>query len=111
MQAMAILPGISRSGATITAGRVMGLDRESSAKFAFHIAIPAIGAAFLWHLFKAVKGSFPVEWMPCMIGLAVAAVVGYLSLVLFFGIIKKMNFMIFAAYCIALFLVCRYLMI
>lgn len=109
MQAVAILPGISRSGSTITAGRAMGLDRESSAKFAFHIAIPAIGAAFLWHLLKALKGNIPIEWIPSFIGLAVAAIVGYLSLVLFFKIIKKMNFMIFAGYCIALFLLCRYI--
>ena len=107
MQAIAILPGISRSGATITGARVMGFDRESSAKFAFHIAIPAIGGAFVFSLYKAIKGGFAIEWLPSLIGMVVAAVVGYLSLILFFNIIKKMNFVIFAAYCVCFFLVCR----
>lgn len=109
MQAIAILPGISRSGATITGARLMGFDRESSAKFAFLIAIPAIGGAFLYSLVKIFRGNFPIEWVPSLIGMVVAALVGYFSLVLFFKIIKKMNFMVFAAYCVAFFLLCRYI--
>lgn len=109
MQAIGIIPGISRSGATITGARIMGFDRESSAKFAFHIAIPAIGGAFLYSLWKVYKGSYPIEWIPSLIGMVVAAVIGYLSLILFFKIIKKMNFMVFAVYCVTFFLLCRYI--
>lgn len=109
MQAIAILPGISRSGATITGARIMGFDRESSAKFAFHVAIPAIGGAFVFSLIKVLKGNFPIEWTPSLIGMLVAAGIGYLSLILFFKIIKKMNFMVFAVYCVAFFLLCRYI--
>lgn len=110
MQAIAVLPGISRSGATITGARIMGFDREASAKFAFHIAIPAIGGAFAYSLIKAVKNSMPVFWMPSIIGMIVAAVIGYLSLIVFFKIIKKTDFTVFAVYCIAFFLVCRLVM-
>lgn len=110
IQAVAILPGISRSGATITGARIMGFDREASAKFAFHIAIPAIGAAFLMSLIKVLKYNWPIFWMPSIIGMIVAAVVGYLSLIVFFRIIKKTDFTVFAIYCIAFFLVCRLVM-
>ncbi len=104
-QAIALLPGISRSGATIAGGRAMMLDRESSAKFAFLIAIPAIGAATLLSVWDIVKGNAPLFFWPSLIGFVVSAIVGYISVVLLFKLIKRHGFDVFVIYLIALFIV------
>lgn len=109
MQAVAMFPGISRSGATIAGGRMMGLKREASARFAFLIAIPAIGAAFLLSLWDVFKGHVPIYIVPSIIGFVISAVVGYFSFHLFFRIVRKFGFQAFAVYCILLFLVAQFL--
>jgi undecaprenyl-diphosphatase len=109
MQAVAMFPGISRSGATIAGGRIMGLNRETSARFTFLIAIPAIGAAFLLSLWDVLKGDVPIFLIPSIIGFVVSAIVGYFSFHLFFKIVKKFGFQAFAVYCILLFLVAQFL--
>ena len=58
-QAVALIPGVSRSGATITAGLFMGLDRPAAARFSFLISIPAIVLAGLFELKKVLDGSEP----------------------------------------------------
>ena len=55
LQAMALLPGVSRSGATIAGGLACALDRRSAGVFAFLLAIPAIGGAGVWETAKLVK--------------------------------------------------------
>ncbi|HNW31520.1 MAG TPA: undecaprenyl-diphosphate phosphatase [Caldisericia bacterium] len=113
-QAIAMFPGISRSGATITAARLLGFGKKSSSRLAFLIAIPAVGAATaktLYDVYKMVASSgMQIDWMPSIVGFVVAAVVGYLSFFLFFKAIQKFNFYIFAAYCVALFVVAQILL-
>ena len=53
-QVLALVPGASRSGTTITAGLFLGLDRESAARFSFLLSIPAIALAGLYKLYKVV---------------------------------------------------------
>ncbi len=105
-QAIALIPGVSRSGTSITAGRIMGMTREASARFAFLIAVPAIAGGFLYHMYKAVfKIGFVIDLGPSLVGFAVAAVIGWLSIYMFFKILKTAGFEPYIVYLIILFVV------
>lgn len=99
-QAVATLPGISRSGATITAGIASGLNRNFAVKFSFLISIPAVLGANILSLFKAISEGFDTSLMPVyLLGMLVAMVVGYFSLRLVQYICNKGKFGAFAYYC------------
>jgi undecaprenyl-diphosphatase len=75
-QALALIPGVSRAGATITTGLALGYTREAAARYSFLLAIPAIFASGLYEATKI--GSDPaVAWGPTLFGTAVAFVIGY----------------------------------
>ena len=80
-QAFAILPGVSRSGATIVAGMTCGLKRDEAATFSFLLAIPAIGGAGLLHFFELIRQS-PDSSSPALLatGTVVSFAVGLVSL-------------------------------
>lgn len=99
-QGVATMPGLSRSGTTITAGLSVGLNRQFAVKFSFLISIPAILGANLLQLFKAIKDGVDVAQMPVyLLGLLVAMVVGYFALSLVQYISRKGKFGWFAYYC------------
>ena len=79
-QAMALMPGVSRSGATITAGMLLGMSRLASARFTFLLSVPAIGAAAVHQGLKlrheVLTGH---DWTLFAVGLVTSAVVGYLA--------------------------------
>lgn len=95
-QGLAITPGISRSGSTIAAGMVLGLDREAAARLSFLLSIPAILGAF------ALKGreleSWDVSLFPLGIGFVMAAISGYFALRVLLRLVKRGNFSWFALY-------------
>ncbi|MGH2661367.1 MAG: undecaprenyl-diphosphate phosphatase [Actinomycetota bacterium] len=98
-QAMAIVPGISRSGATIGAGVFRGLSRETAARFSFLLSIPAILGAALVAL-PDLPPDAPVERL---VGSAVAAaVVGFASIAFLMRYLRTRTMWPFAAYCVAL---------
>ena len=102
-QALALLPGISRSGSTIAAGLAVGLKREAASTFAFLLAIPAIaGAGFLEGLDVLKEGTTGTPWQSLAIGFAVAFVVGYAALVLLIQFVKKGRLAVFAWYLVPL---------
>ena len=95
-QGIAIIPGISRSGATISTGLFCGLDRELSGKFSFLLSIPAIlGATFL----ESQKIGSSLEVQIGLLGMAVAFLVGIFSLTLLIKIIKMGKIFNFSYYC------------
>ena len=99
-QAVATIPGLSRSGTTITAGMAAGLDRSFAVKFSFLISIPAILGANILSLFKAVKAGIDMSLLPIyLLGMLVAMVTGYFSIHLVRMIAKKGRFGGFAYYC------------
>ncbi|HOO96323.1 MAG TPA: undecaprenyl-diphosphatase UppP [Caldisericia bacterium] len=103
-QAVALIPGISRSGSSITAGRLMGLDRETSARFSFLIAIPIMLGGTLYSIAKVISiPEITIQFGPSFVGFVVAGVVGWLSLLVFFKIIKSAGFEPFIVYLILLF--------
>jgi undecaprenyl-diphosphatase len=98
-QAFALLPGISRSGMTITAGMAQGFKRAEAARYAFLLSIPAIaGAALLDGIDMARYGGFTWD---LLVGMAVAAVVGYLAIAGLIKVLTRVGLLPFALYCLA----------
>lgn len=97
-QAFAILPGISRSGATISAGLWTGLSREASAEFSFILVIPAIIGAILLEA-KEISELSHQMILVYLLGAIAAFVVGLLSLIGFIKIVKRGKLHYFAYYC------------
>jgi undecaprenyl-diphosphatase len=97
-QALALVPGISRSGITITAGMAQGFERAEAARYSFLLSIPAIaGAGLLEGLDLARHGGF--SW-GLLAGMAVAAVVGYLAIAVLLRVLARVGLLPFAAYCL-----------
>jgi undecaprenyl-diphosphatase len=98
VQAVALIPGISRSGSTITFGIFRGLERETAARFSFLLSIPAIAGAAV--LKAADMGQIPAGNLPALgAGFLSAAVTGFLALKLLFVVINRTGLGIFAYYC------------
>lgn len=99
-QALATVPGISRSGTTISVGLARGFSREFAVKFSFLLSIPAVLGANILSLIDAVQEGIDWTLMPVyLVGVAVAAVSGYLAIRLLKYISQKGSFGGFAYYC------------
>ncbi|MEF3244751.1 MAG: undecaprenyl-diphosphatase UppP [Caldisericaceae bacterium] len=97
-QVIALLPGVSRSGTTITGGIVSSVNKEESSRFSFLLSIPVIAGAALLELVKADFSIFtPTE---LLVGIVVSFISGLIALKIFFPIIKKTSFYTFAVYCV-----------
>lgn len=102
-QAFALVPGISRSGTTISAGLFAGLRRQAAATFSFFIAIPAIGAASVLVLKDVFEPGTPHESLSALlIGAAVSFVVGVLALRWLIRMVVKKRLYWFSWYCLTL---------
>jgi undecaprenyl-diphosphatase len=101
-QAFAILPGLSRSGSTITAGLFCGVDRNWAGVFSFLLAIPVISGAALLDVFKALRGE-PLPFLPALHipAFITAFVVGLVALTLLMRVIRRGRLFWFAWYCFA----------
>ncbi len=99
-QALAVVPGLSRSGTTISAGLVRGFHREFAVKFSFLLSIPAVLGANLLSLIDAVKAGIDTSLLPVyLVGVLVAMVSGYAAIRLLKFIASKSSFGGFAYYC------------
>ena len=104
-QAIAILPGVSRSGMTLAAARASKVEAEKSAEFSFLMSAPPIAGAALLELLKSLKESGAAEtaevsWALTIYGCLLAAVVGYFALKLLLKSLKGRWFWLFGPYCI-----------
>ncbi|NIR29164.1 MAG: undecaprenyl-diphosphate phosphatase [Gammaproteobacteria bacterium] len=97
-QALALVPGTSRSGITITAGLMVGLSRTGAARFAFLLAIPVIALAGAFETTQALSGAIEVEWGALVSGTAIAAVSAYLCIRWFLGLVQRMSLTPFVVY-------------
>ena len=80
-QAFALIPGVSRSGATLTAGLFCGMERETAARFSFLLGLPAVTLAGLFELRVLFKAGLSSDgWVTLLIGLAVASVTAFLAI-------------------------------
>ncbi len=101
-QGVALLPGVSRSGSTISAGLFCGLSRATAVEYSFILGMPAILAGCLSELLKAIKEGAAIQWGHCFIGFVVAAAVGLGAIKLINWLVKSDRFKIFAIYTLAL---------
>ncbi|MFI6406300.1 undecaprenyl-diphosphate phosphatase [Streptomyces sp. NPDC050548] len=100
-QAMALVPGVSRSGATISGGLFMGYTREAAARYSFLLAMPAVLASGAFELKDAAEEGH-IAWGPTMFATVIAFAVGYAVIAWFMKFISHKSFMPFVWYRIAL---------
>jgi len=107
-QALALIPGVSRSGATLSMGRLLGYDREAATRYAFLLAIPAVVGAGLFELQEIgdVGKAHAVEagygWGPTLVATAVAFVVGYAAIAWLLRYISTHSYTPFVLYRVVL---------
>jgi undecaprenyl-diphosphatase len=101
-QALALIPGVSRSGGTITAGLLMGYTREAAARYSFLLAVPAVFASGFYQLWRSSEVGSPVAPGPTLLATVVAFGVGYGVIVAFMKFISTRSYLPFVAYRIAL---------
>jgi undecaprenyl-diphosphatase len=98
-QVLALAPGTSRSGITITAGRWLGLDRDSAARFSFLLLIPAVAGATLFKGAGAVQEGLPSGVAgPMVVGTIAAAVSGYLAISFLLRLVRTSSYRPFVLY-------------
>lgn len=97
-QAIALIPGTSRSGITITAGLMTGLRREHAARFSFLLSIPVIALAGMVKGLELYKSAVPVQWDMIAIGVVLSAIVAYISIGWFLKLLDKVGMMPFVFY-------------
>jgi undecaprenyl-diphosphatase len=99
-QAFAMIPGISRSGSTISTSLYLGISREEAANFSFLMVIPVIGGAMILQMGEAIEaGINSTEIISLIIGFLTAFISGYYALKYLIIILKKQGFHYFAYYC------------
>ena len=102
-QALAIIPGVSRSGVTITAGLFRGMTREAAARFSFFLSMPVIAAAVAKTIFDGIRHGFPAaDPLPLAAGIVVSGIVGYLSIAFLLRYLATHSTYIFVYYRIVL---------
>ncbi|GIU95056.1 MAG: undecaprenyl-diphosphatase [Gaiellaceae bacterium] len=99
-QALALAPGVSRSGITITAGRLLGLDRDSAARFSFLLLVPTVlGAVVLKGVGDVLLGDLPSGWQgPFLVGTLAALGAGLLAIDWLLGYVRRHTYGIFVVY-------------
>jgi undecaprenyl-diphosphatase len=98
-QALALLPGVSRSGITMMTGLVLRLDRESAARYSFLMSIPVIGGAAAFKGLKVAQDGLPAGTAtPFLVGMATAAISGLAAIWFVLAYLKRHNFNLFVVY-------------
>ena len=97
-QALALLPGTSRSGITITAGRLLGFHRQDAARFSFLLSAPVILLATIYEAVKLITGDIQVAWENLAVAALISGIVAYLSIDFFMRFVSVLGLLPFAIY-------------
>lgn len=97
-QVFAIIPGVSRSGSTVTAGLLRNLDRQSTLKFSFMLAIPTVMLAFLSGIFGLVHGGENIMWADAGLVVLFSAIFSFISINIMMKFVYKCSFKWFGIY-------------
>ncbi len=100
VQAVAILPGISRSGATIATAVLLGLDRQKAARFSFLMVLPLIFGSMAKSILDFQGAEQNLEWMPLTVGFIGAFITGIIACQWMIALVKKSQLKYFSVYCI-----------
>ncbi len=110
-QAAALIPGTSRSGATMTMGLALGLSRSAAARFSFLLAVPAVAAAGSWQIVEFGSAPSPVPWGMLAVAASISGVTAYLAIAAFLRLIERMGMLVFAVYRVLLAVVIVYVLL
>lgn len=102
MQGIAPLPGLSRSGSTISTGLILGVSRDQAVAFSFIMGVPAVLAANLLEVPAAITGDVEINWFAALMGMAVSLIVGLAAIKTVKLLVKNDKFTKFAWYLIPL---------
>jgi undecaprenyl-diphosphatase len=97
-QALAIFPGVSRSGATLTISRFLNLGRDEASRFSFLLSLPLIVAGFIYKFPEFLKGGESFDIGLCLIGMGISFITGLVTIHYFLKFIKKAGLLPFALY-------------
>ncbi len=98
-QVLALFPGVSRSGITMTAGLLLGLTRDAAARFSFLLSMPVILGAAAFQLLKLMRsGGFHGEGLAFLVGIVAAAIVGLLTIGFLLGYVRRNSLDLFVGY-------------
>ena len=97
-QAMALIPGVSRSGGTITAGLLLGYTREAAARYSFLLAVPAVLASGFYELYRYWHEFSADMAMPTIVAAVTAFVTGYVVIIGFLKLVSTRSYLVFVIY-------------
>jgi len=97
-QMLALVPGVSRSGITITAGRFLGFSPDAAARFSFLLAIPVIAAAGAFGVMRVALHQAPIDWVQFGMAVAFAALAGWLCIAAFLALLQRIGLLPFVCY-------------
>jgi len=109
-QTLALVPGTSRSGVTITVAMALGFERTEAARFSFLLAVPVILLATAYELVVLLRADAVVAWGQLLAGAAIAGVVAYLSIQFFMRFVRRVGLLPFAIYRVSLAVVIVYVL-
>jgi len=110
-QALALVPGTSRSGITITAGMILGLRRQDAARFSFLLSVPVILLATAYELLTVFASDTSIDWSQLGVAAAISSVVAYLSINFFMRFVNAIGLLPFAIYRVILASVILYVLV
>jgi len=97
-QALALVPGTSRSGVTITMGRFLGFAPEVAARFSFLLAIPVVAAAGGYGALRVATGDAAIDWLQFTLALGFAALAGWVCIAAFLALLRRVGLLPFVVY-------------
>lgn len=98
-QCLALIPGVSRSGITITAGLMLGFTREAAARFSFLLSLPVVAGAALLKTVHLMKHGIPAgEGLPMLVGIGASAITGYISVAFLLRFVQRQSLSPFVWY-------------
>lgn len=98
-QCLALIPGVSRSGITITAGLLLGFTREGAARFSFLLSLPIVSGAAMLKAIDIIRHGIPAgEGLPMLVGIIVSAITGYISIAFLLRFVQKRSIAPFVWY-------------
>jgi undecaprenyl-diphosphatase len=101
-QMLALVPGASRSGITITMGRMLGFDADSAARFSFLLSIPIIAAAGGYGVLRMLLHDAPIDWFQFGLAIVLSALAGWLCIAAFLALLQRVGLVPFVVYRLAL---------
>jgi undecaprenyl-diphosphatase len=99
---LALIPGTSRSGITMTMGRMLGFNADTAARFSFLLSIPVIAAAGGYGLLRMLTHDTSIDWFQFSLAVGISALAGWLCIAAFLALLQRIGLVPFVIYRLAL---------